>query len=46
MDFQKLTSLANAKRARDHQLQVRTGIHLGYLLTDGIVVSGDSVNVC
>ena len=46
MDFQKLTSLANAKRARDHQLQVRTGIHLGPVLTDGIIVSGDSVNLC
>ncbi len=46
IDFQKLVSRENAKRARDHQLQVRIGIHLGPVLTDGVVVSGDSVNLC
>jgi class 3 adenylate cyclase len=46
MDFQKLISYENAKRARDQQLQVRIGVHLGPVLTDGVVVSGDSVNLC
>jgi class 3 adenylate cyclase len=46
MDFQKLISRENAKRARDHQLQVRIGVHLGPVLTDGVVISGDSVNLC
>jgi class 3 adenylate cyclase len=46
IDFQKLISRENAKRARDHQLQVRIGVHLGPVLTDGVVISGDSVNLC
>ena len=32
--------------ARDHQLQVRIGVHWGPVLTDGQIVSGDSVNLC
>ncbi len=39
-------SRENAKRARDHQLQVRVGLHHGPVLTDGSVVSGDAVNLC
>ena len=46
MDFQELISRENVKRARDHQLQVRIGVHLGPVLTDGVIVSGDSVNLC
>ena len=46
MNFQNLISRENAKRARDQQLQVRIGVHLGPVLTDGTVVSGDAVNLC
>jgi hypothetical protein len=46
MEFQKVISYENARRARDHQLQVRIGVHLGPVLTDGVIVSGDSVNLC
>ena len=37
---------ANAARGRQHQLQVRVGLHWGPVLSDGSVVSGDSVNLC
>lgn len=37
---------ANAARGRQHQLQVRVGMHWGPVLSDGKVVSGDSVNLC
>ena len=46
MEFQKLISRENEKRARDRQLQVRIGLHWGPVLTDGEVVSGESVNLC
>ncbi len=36
----------NVTRSREHQLQVRIGIHHGPVLTDGAVVSGDAVNLC
>lgn len=43
-----LTALAreNIARTRDHQLTVRVGLHFGPTLTDGTMVSGDSVNLC
>jgi class 3 adenylate cyclase len=44
--FEQLISHENAARARDHQLQVRIGMHWGSVLTDGVVVSGDAVNLC
>lgn len=46
MDFEKRISHENTTRARDHQLQVRIGLHLGPVLTDGNIVSGDAVNLC
>ena len=46
IEFQTLVSRENAARARDHQLQVRIGVHCGPVLTDDVVVSGDSVNLC
>ena len=46
IEFQQLISRENTSRARDRQLQVRMGIHWGPVLTDGVVVSGDSVNLC
>ena len=46
IEFLQLVSRENATRARDHQLQVRIGMHWGPVLTDGVVVSGDAVNLC
>src|SRR3954466_13377420 len=46
IEFQQSISRENAGRAREHQLQVHIGIHWGAVLTDGTVVSGDSVNLC
>src|SRR5690349_17545013 len=34
----------NSSRASEHHLLVRIGIHFGPALTDGTVVTGDSVN--
>jgi class 3 adenylate cyclase len=36
----------NASREPEHHLRVRVGVHFGAVLTDGQVVSGDSVNIC
>lgn len=36
----------NATREPEHHLLVRVGIHFGPALTDGEVVTGDSVNLC
>jgi class 3 adenylate cyclase len=36
----------NSSRAPEHHLLVRIGIHFGPALTDGTVVTGDSVNLC
>lgn len=44
--FETAISRENAARARDHQLQVRIGVHHGPVLADGDVVSGDAVNLC
>jgi len=44
--FEQNISRENATRARDHQLQVRVGLHHGPVLADGNVVSGDAVNLC
>ena len=46
IDFEAAISRENVNRARDHQMQVRIGIHHGPVLADGDVVSGDSVNIC
>ena len=43
---QGLVSHANRSRARAHHLLLRMGLHWGPVLTDGVVVSGDSVNLC
>lgn len=37
---------ANAHRERDHQLVLRIGMHFGRVLTDGVQVSGDVMNLC
>ncbi|MBK7060121.1 MAG: adenylate/guanylate cyclase domain-containing protein [Rubrivivax sp.] len=36
----------NQHRARDHQLVLRIGMHWGRVLTDGVQVSGDVMNLC
>lgn len=36
----------NSTREPAHHLLVRVGIHFGPALTDGVVVTGDSVNLC
>jgi class 3 adenylate cyclase len=36
----------NSTREPEHHLLVRIGIHFGPALTDGVVVTGDSVNLC
>jgi class 3 adenylate cyclase len=46
IEFHKRISRENATRSREHQLQVRIGAHWGPVLTDGVAVSGDSVNLC
>lgn len=36
----------NDARAPEHRLNLRIGVHLGPVLTDGVLVSGDAVNFC
>jgi len=44
--LQQLLSTENQSRARPHQVHVRIGMHWGPVLTDGTVITGDSVNLC
>jgi class 3 adenylate cyclase len=44
--LQLLLSTENQTRPRAHQVNVRIGMHWGPVLTDGVVVTGDSVNLC
>ncbi|MDC3962346.1 adenylate/guanylate cyclase domain-containing protein [Polyangium jinanense] len=44
--FLERASRENETRARDHRLVVRLGVHFGPVLTDGVIVSGDAVNLC
>ncbi|MDH4051335.1 MAG: adenylate/guanylate cyclase domain-containing protein [Rubrivivax sp.] len=39
-------SLENTHRERSRQLNVRIGLHWGRVLTDGVQVTGDAVNLC
>lgn len=36
----------NDSRAAEHRLNLRVGVHVGPVLTDGTLVSGDAVNFC
>src|SRR6202012_1370315 len=44
IDLENLITAQNAGYAREHQLQVRIGLHFGPVLTDGVAVTGDAVN--
>jgi class 3 adenylate cyclase len=44
--FQLQISESNASRDREHHLVARVGIHFGQVITDGVTVSGDPVNLC
>lgn len=44
-ELARAVSAENAERAREHQLLLRTGIHCGRVLTDGVQVSGDVMNL-
>ena len=44
--LEEIIARDNARVARDHYLAVRIGIHWGAVLTDGVVVTGDAVNLC
>ncbi|HET7366158.1 MAG TPA: adenylate/guanylate cyclase domain-containing protein [Burkholderiales bacterium] len=46
MELHTAVSRANAARSREHQLRLRIGAHWGPVLTDGVAVSGDAVNLC
>lgn len=37
---------ANEHRQREHQLSLRVGLHHGRVLSDGVQVTGDAVNLC
>ncbi len=42
----RLTAADNADRERDEHLAIRIGIHHGSVLTDGVLVTGEVVNIC
>jgi class 3 adenylate cyclase len=46
IDLQKTVSTDNVPRQREHQMNLRTGIHWGSVLTDDVQVTGDAVNLC
>ena len=46
MALQNRVSHENVSRPRLHQLSVRIGVHWGHVLTDGVQVTGDAVNLC
>ena len=44
--LQNQVSLENQNRARPHQLKLRSALHWSHVLTDGVQVTGDAVNLC
>lgn len=44
--LQNRVSTENVDRPRVHQLCLRIGLHWGTVLTDGVHVTGDAVNLC
>ncbi len=45
-ELQHRISEANVHRAREHQLTAHIGLHWGHVLSDGVQVTGDAVNLC
>lgn len=43
--LQSAVSRANVARSREHQLSLRIGAHWGAVLTDGVAVTGEAVNL-
>lgn len=46
VQLQRAIARDNDSRSVEHRLSVRVGIHVGHVLTDGKLVSGDAVNLC
>jgi class 3 adenylate cyclase len=46
LELQGAIARDNAGFSREHQLQVRAGLHFGPVLTDERIVTGDAVNLC
>ncbi len=46
INLQNAVSVENVDRPRPHQLCLRIGLHWGPVLTDGVQVTGDAVNLC
>jgi class 3 adenylate cyclase len=46
ISLQNAVSVENIDRPRAHQLCLRIGLHWGPVLTDGVQVTGDAVNLC
>ena len=46
VELQGRVAEANQLRSREHQLTLRIGLHWGRVLTDGVQVTGDAVNLC
>ncbi|MRG95630.1 adenylate/guanylate cyclase domain-containing protein [Polyangium spumosum] len=44
--FLERAARVNETRSHEHRLVVRLGVHFGPVLTDGVIVSGDAVNLC
>lgn len=44
--FQSLRLQENSHIPPEHQMTTRIGIHCGTVLTDGVIVTGDPVNLC
>jgi class 3 adenylate cyclase len=44
--LQESITQSNVPRTREHQLVIRAGVHFGRVLTDGVLVTGDAVNLC
>ncbi len=44
VSLMRATAHDNDGRTADHRLNLRIGVHVGPVLTDGVLVSGDSVN--
>jgi class 3 adenylate cyclase len=46
IEFQRQRLTDNADRPESQWLEVRVGVHWGPVLTDGVQVTGDAVNLC